>query len=200
MDSKPRRHQSTHGKESVTSPEAAMRSREVAVGAREAADRAREDAAELREEAVRAREDAAQVRAELDALTAQVREANEHLIVANIRSQVLAEEAEKVNHVKDEFVAMVSHELRTPLNAVLGWARLLASNQLNEDRARHAVATIERNAESLTLIVDDLLDVSRIMAGTLKLTMAPVDLVAVTQEACEVVGPMAAGKHIEINF
>jgi len=129
---------------------------------------------------------------------AQIREANEHLVIANLRSQALAEESERANHVKDEFVAMVSHELRTPLNAVLGWARMLASKQLSEDRARHAIETIERNAAALTLIVDDLLDVSRIIAGTLKLTITPVDLVAVTQDACDEVGPMAARKRVDL--
>ena len=125
----------------------------------------REDATALREEAVRAREEAALVRSELDALTAQLREANEHLVITTLRSQTLAEEAEKANHLKDEFVAMVSHELRTPLNAVLGWARVLASKRLDEGRAQQAIETIERNAASLTLIIDDLLDISRIIAG-----------------------------------
>lgn len=170
--------------EAGSSPEAVLRSRETAVTARE--------------EAVRAREEAAQVRSELDALTAQLREANEQLVMANLRSQILAEEADQANHLKDEFVAMVSHELRTPLNAVLGWARMLASKQLTEDRAQHAIAAIERNAASLTLIIDDLLDVSRIIAGTLKLTTMPADLVAITQDACDLVGPMAAAKGIAL--
>ena len=180
------------------SPEGVLRERETAVAAREAAELAREEATTLREQAVRAREEAAQARSELDALTAQLREANEHLVIANLRSQALAEEADKANHLKDEFVAMVSHELRTPLNAVLGWARILASKQLAEDRARHAIEAIERNAASLTLIIDDLLDVSRIIAGTLKLTTAPIDLIAVTEDACDVVGPMAAAKRIDL--
>jgi signal transduction histidine kinase len=184
----------------VSAREHAGLAREEAVALREAADRAREEAAAFREEAVRAREEAAQTRSELDALMSQLREANEHLIVATLRSQALAEEAETANRQKDEFIAMVSHELRTPLNAVLGWARMLASKQLPETRAIHAIQTIERNAASLEVIIDDLLDMSRIIAGTLKLTSQPVDVVALTQEALDVVRPMAAAKHIELSL
>jgi len=185
---------------SGTSPQAVLRSRETAVAAREAADRSREDAATLREEAVRAREEAAQARSELEALAGQIREANEHLVVANLRSQALAEEAHRANRVKDEFIAMVSHELRTPLNAVVGWARLLASMQLSEGHARHAAETIERSAASLTLIIDDLLDVSRMAAGKLKLRLEPIDLVIVAREACDAVGPAAAGRRLDLTF
>jgi signal transduction histidine kinase/ActR/RegA family two-component response regulator len=184
----------------VSARETAGDAREDAVALREAADRAREDAATLREEAVRAREEAAQARTEADALMTQVREANEHLIIANLRSQALAEDADRANRLKDEFIALVSHELRTPLNAVLGWARMLASKQLTDARAAHAIATIERNAASLTLIIDDLLDMARILAGTMKLTFKPVDLVAVTQATLDVVGPMAAARNIELGF
>jgi signal transduction histidine kinase/ActR/RegA family two-component response regulator len=182
----------------VSAREDAGDAREDAVALREIADRAREDAAALREEAVRAREEAAQARTEADALMTQVREANEHLILANLRSQALADAADRANQLKDEFIALVSHELRTPLNAVLGWARMLGSNQLTDGRAAHAIATIERNAASLTLIIDDLLDMARIIAGTMKLTFKPVDLVAVTRATLDVVGPMAAARRIKI--
>jgi signal transduction histidine kinase/CheY-like chemotaxis protein len=180
------------------SSQAALHARESAAADRKAAERAREDAAALREEAVRAREEAALIRLELDALMRQLREANEHLVIANVRSQALAEEAEKANAIKDEFVAMVSHELRTPLNAVLGWARILGSKQLAEDRIQHAIQAVERNAASLTLIIDDLLDVSRIIAGTLTLRMAPVDLVAIAHDACDAIGPVAAARRIDL--
>ena len=184
----------------VSAREQAGVAREDAVALREAADRAREEAAGFREEAVRAREEAARARSELEALMSQLREANEHLIVANLRSHALAEEAETANRHKDEFIAMVSHELRIPLNAVLGWARMLASRQLLETRAIHAIQTIERNAASLEVIIDDLLDMSRIIAGTLKLTPQPVDVIALTQAALDVVRPMAAAKHIELRL
>jgi signal transduction histidine kinase len=77
---------------------------------------------------------------------------------------------------------------------------MLASKQLTDARAAHAIATIERNAASLTLIIDDLLDMSRIIAGTMNLTFQPVDLVAVTQTALDVVGPMAAARQIELTL
>ena len=184
----------------VSRRETADRAREQAVTAREEADHAREEAAGLREDAIRAREEAARARSELDALMGQLRQANEHLIVANLRSQVLAEEAEKANHLKDEFIAMVSHELRTPLNAVLGWARMLASKQLTEARATHAIATVERNAAALALLIDDLLDISRIIAGTLKLTAEPVELIGLTQAALDAARPMAEAKHIDLRL
>jgi signal transduction histidine kinase/ActR/RegA family two-component response regulator len=172
-------------------PDAVLQSREDAIIARE-------DAVAHREAAVGAREDTARVSAEIGTLAAQLRDTNEHLVLANLQSQVLAEEAQRANRLKDEFVAMVSHELRTPLNTVLGWARILASTPLAEDRTQRAITAIERNAASLTLIIDDLLDVSRIVSGTLTVAKAAVDLVAITKDACDAVGPMAATKRIDL--
>ena len=175
-------------------------SREEAAGLREEAAGLREETSTLREEAVRAREEAAQARSELEQLMAQMREANERLVVSSVRAQTMTEDAEQANHLKDEFLATVSHELRTPLNAVLGWARMLGSKQLPPDRARHAIATIERNASALAHIIDDLLDVSRIVAGTLRLAPQPVDLVAVAQAALDAVRPLAATKNVQLAF
>ena len=206
-DPSPPRARDASREETLSSREAAIsarenagHAREDAVALREAADHAREEAAACREAAVHAREEAAHVRSERDALMRQLREANEHLIVANLRSQTLAEEADQANHLKDEFIAMVSHELRTPLNAVLGWARMLAAKQLTEPRATHAIETIEHNAASLALIIDDLLDMSRIVAGTMNLTFQPVDLTAVTEATVDGVRPMAAVKHIDLRL
>jgi signal transduction histidine kinase/ActR/RegA family two-component response regulator len=174
--------------------------REEAASLREEAAGLREETSTLREEAVRAREEAAQARSELEQLMAQVREANERLVVGTVRAQTMAEDAEQANHLKDEFLATVSHELRTPLNAVLGWARMLGSQQLPPDRERYAIATIERNAAALAHIIDDLLDVSRIIAGTLHLAPQPVDLVAVVQAALDVVRPLAAARNVQLLF
>jgi len=174
--------------------------RESAVAAREEAVLTREDAARLREEVNRAREEATRVKSALEEVMAQVREANERLVVATVRAQTMTEEAEHANRLKDEFLATVSHELRTPLNAVLGWARMLTSNQLNEERAAHAVVTIERNASALAHIIDDLLDVSRIVAGTLHLVHYPVDLAAIVEAVFDAVGPLAAAKSIQLQF
>ena len=174
--------------------------REEAASLREEAAGLREETSSLRETALRAREEAAQARSELEQLMAQMREANERLVVVTVRAQTMTEDAEEANHLKDEFLATVSHELRTPLNAILGWARMLGSTQLPPDRAGHAIATIERNASALAHIIEDLLDVSRIVAGTLHLTPQPVDLVAVAQAALDAVRPLAATKNVELAF
>ena len=322
--------------DSLDSREVAVTAREFAAGDREKTLSEREDATVHREEALRAREETAQARMERDALMEQLREANEHLVLANVRAQTLAEkaghlaaivestddavysktldgvvtswnkgaeriygytdeevigssvavlvppdhpdelrnmlerlkrgetidrfetvrirkdgtwidvaltispikddtdtivaastiarditerkraeeeraellrreqeargEAETANRLKDEFLATVSHELRTPLNAVLGWVRMITSHRLKGPRVAHALETIERNAGALALIIDDLLDVSRIVAGKLDLVSEPVDLVAVTREAVDVVRPLAAEKGIDLQF
>ena len=177
----------------MSAHQSSLRRREAAVGARE-------DSVGLREEAVGEREEAVQARLEVEQLNVQLREANERLVVATVRAQTAEEHAEQANRLKDDFLATVSHELRTPLNAVLGWVRMLMTNQLTPDRAVRAIQTIERNAASLAHIIDDLLDVSRIIAGTLHMTPQPVDLVAVTQGALDVVKPLAADKHIALRF
>ena len=82
---------------------------------------------------------------------------------------------------------------------MLGWARMLTSKQLKQERAAHAIETIERNASALAHIIDDLLDVSRIVAGTLHLVHQPVDLAAVTQAAVDAVRPLAATKHVNCS-
>jgi len=109
-------------------------------------------------------------------------------------------ESKKANHLKDEFLATVSHELRTPLNAILGWARMLGSMQLAPDRVKHGIATIDRNAAALAHIIDDLLDVSRIVAGTLQLASEPVDLAAVAQAALDTVRPLAVARNVHLSF
>jgi signal transduction histidine kinase/ActR/RegA family two-component response regulator len=167
---------------------------------REEAVAAREDSVGLREEAVAGSEQALQAQLEIEGLNAQLREANQRLVVATVQAQTAEEHAEQANRLKDDFLATVSHELRTPLNAVLGWARMLMTRQLTAERAANAIETIERNAASLAHIIDDLLDVSRIIAGTLHMTPQPVDLVAVTQGALDVVKPLAADKHIDLRF
>jgi signal transduction histidine kinase/ActR/RegA family two-component response regulator len=184
----------------VTAREDTASLREEAASLREETAGLREETSSLRETALRAREEAAQARSELEQLMAQMREANERLVVVTVRAQTMTEDAEEANHLKDEFLATVSHELRTPLNAVLGWARMLGSKQISPERARHAIATIERNASALAHIIEDLLDVSRIVAGTLHLTPQPVDLVAVTQAALDAVRPLAATKNVELAF
>src|SRR6266487_5378955 len=94
----------------------------------------------------------------------------QRLILVTLRAQTLLDDAEEASHLKDELLATVSHELRTPLSAILGWARLVAAKKLPPEAAGNAIETIERNASALARIIDDLLDVSRIVTGTLHLT------------------------------
>lgn len=109
-------------------------------------------------------------------------------------------EADTANHLKDDFLAMVSHELRTPLNAVLGWARMITSQQLQGPRVERALEAIERNAAALAVIIDDLLDMSRIVAGKLDFVPGSVDLVAVTLAAIEGIRPLASQKRIDLQI
>jgi signal transduction histidine kinase/ActR/RegA family two-component response regulator len=182
-----------YGEDAVNAAQQSLRRRETAVAARE-------DSVGLREEAVGVGEQAVQARLEVERLNVHLREANERLVLATVEAQTAEEHSEQANRLKDDFLATVSHELRTPLSAVLGWARMLMSKQLTSKRAALAIQTIERNAASLAHIIDDLLDVSRIMAGTLHMTPQSVDLVAVTQCALDVVKPLADDKHIDLRF
>jgi PAS domain S-box-containing protein len=108
-------------------------------------------------------------------------------------------EAEKANRLKDEFLATLSHELRTPLNAVIGWARMLQSGRLDQDSARHALKVIERNAWAQKQIIEDILDVSRVITGKLQLNLTPVDLVTIVDAALDAVRPAMEAKEIKIE-
>ena len=109
-------------------------------------------------------------------------------------------EAEEASRLKEEFLATVSHELRTPLNAVVGWSRLLRGGQLDPSGADHAIEIIERNALMQKQIVEDLLDVSRIVTGKLRINTQPVDLLLVIHAAIDAVRPAAEAKEIEIRM
>jgi PAS domain S-box-containing protein len=115
-----------------------------------------------------------------------------------LREREARAQAEEANRLKDEFLANTSHELRTPLNAIVGWSRLLRSGQLDENTSAHAFEAIERNAWSQAQIVNDLLDVSRIITGKLHLTYLPTDLSNVINAAIDVVRPAAEAKGIKI--
>jgi PAS domain S-box-containing protein len=109
------------------------------------------------------------------------------------------EQAEEASRLKEEFLATVSHELRTPLNAVVGWSRLLRGGQLDAGGAEHAIEIIERNALMQKQIVEDLLDVSRIVTGKLRINTQPVDLLLVIHAAIDAIRPAAEAKEIEIR-
>jgi PAS domain S-box-containing protein len=107
--------------------------------------------------------------------------------------------AEESNRLKDEFLATVSHELRTPLTAILGWSRMLETGALDSDVATRAIETIRRNAKTQSQIIDDILDVSRIITGNLYLDLHPVELAPVIEAAINVVRPTADAKGIKID-
>ena len=109
------------------------------------------------------------------------------------------EAAEESNRLKDEFLATVSHELRTPLTAILGWSRLLEGGTLDDSTMQQAVETIWRNAKAQAQIVDDILDVSRIITGNLYLDLHPLEVVPVVENAINVVRPTADAKGIKVE-
>jgi PAS domain S-box-containing protein len=112
----------------------------------------------------------------------------------------LRAEAESANRLKDEFLATVSHELRTPLNAMLGWAQMLRMGRLDEITAEQAVEVIERNARSQAQIIDDILDVSRIITGKLRIKVRPVELASIINAAIDAVRPAAEAKGIDMRI
>ncbi|MBD2410188.1 PAS domain S-box protein [Nostoc calcicola FACHB-3891] len=114
------------------------------------------------------------------------------------REQAAREAADRANRIKDEFLAVLSHELRSPLNPILGWTHLLQNGKLSEARRAEALKIIERNANLQTQLIEDLLDISRIMQGKLSLTAAPVSLSFVISAALETVRLAAEAKNIAI--
>jgi PAS domain S-box-containing protein len=113
--------------------------------------------------------------------------------------QQRAEELAQVNRIKDEFLAVLSHELRTPLNPILGWTQLLRSGRLNADKTAQAIETIERNAKLQVQLIEDLLDISRVLRGKLSLCVAPVNLDQVILAALETVRLSAEAKSLHFQ-
>lgn len=126
-----------------------------------------------------------------------VEKAREELLV---REQEARAQAEAANRAKDEFLAAVSHELRTPLTAILGWASMLRDGMVRDPSTEaRALEAIERGAKALAQLIDDLLDVSRIRAGMLRLDLKPVDLAGIVRAAADVVRPAADANEIELH-
>ena len=136
---------------------------------------------------------------ELRLEVAERKQAEEERAQLLIREQAARAEAEAANRTKDEFLATLSHELRTPLTAILGWSHLLRMNKLREPQFAHALETIERNARSQSQLIDDLLDVSRIVTGKLQIEFSTVNLSAVIEAAVESVHPALAAKEIKLE-
>jgi CheY-like chemotaxis protein/nitrogen-specific signal transduction histidine kinase len=111
-----------------------------------------------------------------------------------------ARRAEEANRLKDHFLATVSHELRTPLSSILGWTKLLQEGRCDPAFAAKGLDVIERNARAQQRIIDDMLDISRIIAGKLRIDTEPVDLASLTHDVIESVRPSATAKDIAISF
>ena len=116
-----------------------------------------------------------------------------------VREHAARAEAETANRMKDQFLATLSHELRTPLNAVYGWARMLRAGQLDPEAAGRALEVIERNARLQSQMIDDLLDVSRIITGKMRLNVRPVDPRSVVEAALDAIRPAADAKGIRLQ-
>ncbi|HEY9810770.1 MAG TPA: PAS domain-containing protein [Halomicronema sp.] len=114
------------------------------------------------------------------------------------RERCAREQAETANRIKDEFLAVLSHELRSPLNPILGWAKLLRSRSFSRETTERALETIERNAKLQTQLIEDLLDVSRILQGKLSLKVVPTNLSQIIEAALETVNLSAEAKSIKI--
>jgi signal transduction histidine kinase len=111
----------------------------------------------------------------------------------------LEQEAEQAWRVRDDFLATLSHELRTPLNAMLGWVRLLRLHADDEATRRHALDVVERNARTHAQIVEDMLDLSRIITGRMHLTFSRIDLPAIVRQGCSALASTAAAKNVELR-
>ncbi|WP_199319684.1 ATP-binding protein [Anabaena cylindrica] len=126
------------------------------------------------------------------------------LMVTEERAQALERERaarielERASRMKDEFLAIVSHELRSPLNGILGWSRLLRTRKLSPEKIEQALESIERNAQAQTQLIEDLLDISRIIRGNIRLLVRPTKLIPVIQAALDTVRPIANTKSIQI--
>jgi signal transduction histidine kinase/integral membrane sensor domain MASE1/CheY-like chemotaxis protein len=116
------------------------------------------------------------------------------------REHLARSEAELANRTKDEFLAMVSHELRTPLNAIVGWSAMMRRGSLDKDRERDAIEIIERNAKAQAQLIDDILDVSRIVSGKLRLDLKPTQLHEIVSTAVDSIRPVAEAKPIRLKM
>jgi signal transduction histidine kinase len=142
----------------------------------------------------------------IDERTAELKHANDALVeIGGEREMLLLneksarQEAELANRLRDEFMATVSHELRTPLNAILGWARLMKDGSLDEQQRTRAVSTIIKNSETQKRLIEDLLDVSRVISGKLELEIEDIDIAELILHSAESIRPAAANKKIGVE-
>jgi len=162
--------------------------------------------AELVEENVRLRRALIALQAEVTetnrgvvALYAEIADQTERLRQAEEQMRARAEDLAAANRAKEDFLATLSHELRTPLNAMLGWARLLRMGTLDEQARSRALETIERNAHVQEQLIADILDVSRIVTGRLRMDLRPVELEPIVDAALDALQPAAAAKGVLLS-
>ncbi|HEY6138121.1 MAG TPA: PAS domain-containing sensor histidine kinase [Thermoanaerobaculia bacterium] len=141
----------------------------------------------------------ASTNAELQAEIVERKRAEAERAALLLREQDARREAEQANRLKDEFLATVSHELRTPLVAIVGWSQMLRGNHVDPANARHALEVIERSAKVQAQLIEDLLDISRIISGKLRLDVQPIDPARPIEAAIDVVRPAASAKKIELR-
>jgi signal transduction histidine kinase len=139
--------------------------------------------------------------------TLELKRANEKLLEVGLeRESILYSEkearmeAEIANRLRDEFMATVSHELRTPLNSILGWARMMKGGSLDDSQVEKALTTIIKNSETQTRLIEDLLDVARIISGKLQLKIVDLHPGEIVSEAIETVRPAAGHRNMAINL
>jgi PAS domain S-box-containing protein len=121
------------------------------------------------------------------------------VVVSDLTHERIERGLRESNRLKDEFLATLSHELRTPLNVILGWTQMLLANHLTNAARRHALGLIDRNAQAQAQLVNDLVDMSRITTGKLRLELEPLPLVPALEAALESIRPAAAVKHLKID-
>ncbi|NJL62934.1 MAG: response regulator [Methylacidiphilales bacterium] len=136
---------------------------------------------------------------EVDTLLAVIRDITT-IKQAEIKLREQKEELEELNRIKDEFLAILSHELRSPLNAILGWSKIISSRSVDAATLQKAIETIERNAKLQTQLIEDLLDISRIISGKLTLHQQQTNLIPVIEAAIATMGLAAEAKSIDFKF
>lgn len=145
--------------------------------------------------ALRARERQFEVREHLNQLD-RIQKQRAQLLESE---RIARGEAERISRMKDEFLATLSHELRTPLNAILGWAQIMQLNSRDPEDVKRGIEVIERNARAQSQIIEDLLDMSRIISGKVRLDVSPIDLAAVVYAAVDTARPTAEAKGVKLE-
>jgi PAS domain S-box-containing protein len=128
------------------------------------------------------------------------KQAQEQLASLLASERAARHDAEVANRSKDEFLAVLSHEMRTPLTAMLGWLTILRSHKLDPETTKHAIETVERNAKAQAQLIEDLVDISRIVGGKLNLEVRPIEVMPVIEAAVDVVRPAADAKQINLQI